>query len=95
MRIADAHFDGIQIHAANGYLIDQFLQSVTNNRTDEYGGSVQKRLRFLKEVIESVLSVCDASQVWIRFSPNGSWQDMGSEFEFESVVSIMLVHKQH
>ena len=78
MRIADAHFDGIQIHAANGYLIDQFLQSVTNNRTDEYGGSVQKRLRFLKEVIESVLTVVDHQQLWVRFSPNGNFQEMGS-----------------
>ena len=78
MRIVDANFDGVQIHAANGYLIDTFLQSVTNKRTDEYGGSVQKRLRFLKEVIESVLTVVDHQQLWVRFSPNGNFQEMGS-----------------
>ena len=78
MRIVDANFDGVQIHAANGYLIDTFLQSVTNKRTDEYGGSVEKRLRFLKEVIESVLTVVDHQQLWVRFSPNGNFQEMGS-----------------
>ena len=83
MRIVDANFDGVQIHAANGYLIDTFLQSVTNKRTDEYGGSVQKRLRFLKEVIESVLTVVDHQQLWVRFSPNGNFQEMGSTLHLD------------
>ena len=72
-----AGFDGVQIHAANGYLIDEFLQGVTNHRTDEYGGSIQNRLRFMKEVIESVLEVAKPEQVWIRFSPNGAFNEMG------------------
>ena len=75
--ILGAGFDGVQIHSANGYLIDEFLQGVTNRRTDEYGGSIENRLRFMKEVIESVLTVCKPEQTWIRFSPNGAFQEMG------------------
>ena len=50
-----AGFDGVEIHAANGYLINQFLDSKTNHRTDQYGGSVENRFRFLKEIVEAVL----------------------------------------
>ena len=52
----DAGFDGIEIHAANGYLIDQFLQSTSNKRTDDYGGSFENRTRFLKEIVESIIA---------------------------------------
>ena len=78
--ISGAGFDGVQIHAANGYLIDQFLQGVTNRRTDEYGGSIENRLRFMKEVIEYVLRVCKPEQTWIRFSPNGGYNEMGGRY---------------
>src|SRR5713101_6889150 len=57
LRAKEAGFDGVELHAANGYLIDEFLQSKTNRRTDEYGGSVENRYRFLKEVIEAVTFV--------------------------------------
>lgn len=73
-----AGFDGVEIHSANGYLIDEFLQSKTNQRSDEYGGSIENRYRFLKEVVEAVLTVWDANQVGVRLSPNGSFNDMGS-----------------
>lgn len=73
-----AGFDGVEIHAANGYLIDEFLQSKTNQRTDKYGGSIEKRYQFLKEVIEAVLTVWPAAQVGVRISPNGVFNDMGS-----------------
>jgi N-ethylmaleimide reductase len=73
-----AGFDGVEIHSANGYLIDQFLQSKTNKRSDQYGGSLENRYRFLKEIIESILTVWDASRVGIRLSPNGVFNDMGS-----------------
>ena len=73
-----ASFDGVEIHAANGYLIDEFLQSKTNQRTDKYGGSIENRYRFLKEVVEAVLTVWDAGSVGVRLSPNGSFNDMGS-----------------
>ena len=73
-----AGFDGVEIHAANGYLIDEFLQSKTNQRTDKYGGSIENRYRFLKEIVEAVLTVWDAGNVGVRLSPNGSFNDMGS-----------------
>jgi N-ethylmaleimide reductase len=73
-----AGFDGVEIHSANGYLIDQFLQSKTNKRSDQYGGSVANRYRFLKEIVEAILTVWDAGRVGIRLSPNGVFNDMGS-----------------
>jgi len=73
-----AGFDGVEVHGANGYLIDTFLQSKTNHRTDQYGGSVENRYRFLQEVIEGVTSVWPANRVGVRLSPNGVFNDMGS-----------------
>jgi N-ethylmaleimide reductase len=67
-RAREAGFDGVEIHAANGYLIEQFLSSGTNERTDAYGGSVQNRLRLLDEVTEAVLAEWPAERVGIRFS---------------------------
>ncbi len=77
-RAKAAGFDGVEIHAANGYLIDQFLQSKTNQRTDQYGGSVENRCQFLKEVVEAVLTVWPANRVGVRLSPNGNFNDMGA-----------------
>ena len=74
----EAGFDGVEIHGANGYLIDEFLQSKTNHRSDRYGGSIANRYRFLQEVVEAVLGVWDAACVGVRLSPNGSFNDMGS-----------------
>ncbi|MCU0545150.1 MAG: alkene reductase [Oscillatoriaceae cyanobacterium Prado104] len=73
-----AGFDGVEIHAANGYLIDTFLQSKTNHRTDIYGGGVENRYRFLKEIVEAILTVWPANRVGVRFSPNGVYNGMGS-----------------
>lgn len=72
-----AGFDGIEIHSANGYLLDQFLQDKTNQRTDQYGGSIQNRLRLLGEVIETVTTVFSADRVGVRLSPYGSFNDIG------------------
>ncbi|NBW95761.1 MAG: alkene reductase [Planctomycetia bacterium] len=77
-RARAAGFDGVEIHAANGYLIDQFLQSKTNHRTDDYGGSIEKRTRFLEEVVEAVSAEWPARRVGVRISPNGVFNDMGS-----------------
>ena len=77
-RARAAGFDGVELHAANGYLIDEFLQSKTNHRTDKYGGSVENRYRFLKEVIEAVTSVWPAQRVGVHLAPNGAFNDMGS-----------------
>lgn len=77
-RARAAGFDGVEIHAANGYLIDQFLQSKTNLRTDDYGGSIEKRARFLRDVVEGVTAEWPANRVGVRISPNGVFNDMGS-----------------
>jgi len=77
-RARDAGFDGVEIHSANGYLLDQFLQSKTNQRDDRYGGSVENRYRLLGEVVHAVTSVWPADQVGVRLSPNGVFNDMGS-----------------
>ncbi|KAI5886274.1 FMN-linked oxidoreductase [Schizophyllum commune H4-8] len=71
-----AGFDGVEIHGANGYLIDQFLQDVSNHRTDEYGGSIENRSRFGLEVVEAVVKAVGASKTGIRLSPWGKFQDM-------------------
>lgn len=77
-RAKDAGFDGVEVHAANGYLLDQFLQSKTNQRTDEYGGSVEDRFRLLREVVTAVSEVMGAGRVGVRLAPNGVFNDMGS-----------------
>jgi N-ethylmaleimide reductase len=66
-----AGFDGVEIHGANGYLIEQFLQSHTNLRTDQYGGSIENRTRFLMEVTKAVIEVWGADRVGVRLSPYG------------------------
>ena len=74
-----ASFDGVEIHAANGYLIDQFLRTKTNQRTDRYGGSLEHRLRFLREVTEAVVDVWGADRVGVRFSPLGTAGDISDD----------------
>ncbi|MDK2767880.1 MAG: alkene reductase [Sphingomonas sp.] len=70
----NAGFDGVQIHAANGYLIDQFLRDGANHRNDAYGGSVDNRIRLLSEVAERVVAVAGADRTAVRLSPNGESQ---------------------
>ncbi|WP_192890306.1 alkene reductase [Vibrio bathopelagicus] len=65
----EAGFDGIELHAANGYLINQFIDSEANNRTDEYGGSTENRLRFLGEVVEAMVEAIGADRVGVRLAP--------------------------
>ena len=67
--IQKAGFDGVEIHGANGYLPDQFLQDVSNNRTDEYGGSVEKRARFVLEVVDAVVDAVGPTKTALRLSP--------------------------
>lgn len=71
-----AGFDGVEVHAANGYLIDQFLRDWTNRRTDRYGGSAGNRARFLLEVLEGVTGAFGAERVGVRLSPTSSFNDM-------------------
>jgi N-ethylmaleimide reductase len=76
----EAGFDGVEIHGANGYLVDQFLQTCSNVRTDEYGGSMENRVRFLIEIVEAIIAdgAFPASRVGVRLSPNGAFGGMGS-----------------
>lgn len=72
-----AGFDGVEIHGANGYLVDQFLQDSTNHRTDIYGGSIVNRARFLLEVVDACIEVFGADKVGVHLSPRGDSHDMG------------------
>ncbi|MBC7396104.1 MAG: alkene reductase [Bdellovibrionales bacterium] len=74
-----AGFDGVEIHAANGYLIDQFLQSTTNIRTDYYGGSVENRARFLLEIVDAAISVWGPGRVGVHLAPRSDSHSMGDE----------------
>ena len=67
----DAGFDGVEVHSANGYLLDQFLQDGVNQRTDNYGGSLSKRMRLLNEVLDAVCQVCPSARVGVRLAPLG------------------------
>jgi 2,4-dienoyl-CoA reductase-like NADH-dependent reductase (Old Yellow Enzyme family) len=69
-----AGFDGVQLHGANGYLIDQFLRDGSNLRDDDYGGSVENRIRLLREVTEALIGVWGKDRVSVRLSPNGESQ---------------------
>jgi len=72
----EAGFDGIEIHGANGYLIDQFLRDATNIREDRYGGSVEKRARFLFEIVEGITAAIGPERTGLRLSPSGTAHDM-------------------
>lgn len=76
-RARDAGFDGVELHAANGYLIDQFLRDGTNRRTDAYGGSPGNRARFLLEVTTACARAWSPGHVGVRLSPTGTFNDMG------------------
>lgn len=80
----EAGFDGVEIHAANGYLIDQFLKTGSNQRTDEYGGAASNRVRFLTETVEHVLEVWDSKRVGVRISPTGGFNDMTDDNPLET-----------
>jgi len=75
-RALRAGFDGVEIHGANGYLPDQFLQDGTNKRTDEYGGPIENRARFLLEITQAAISVWGADRVGVRIAPSGTYGSM-------------------
>ncbi|WWC98440.1 hypothetical protein V866_005331 [Kwoniella sp. B9012] len=79
-----AGFDGVEIHAANGYLLDQFIQSVSNLRTDSYGGSIDNRIKFPIEVLKTVTSAIPAQKVGLRVSPFATYQGMREPIGEES-----------
>jgi len=75
-RAKAAGFEGVELHAANGYLVDQFLQDGSNQRTDAYGGSVENRSRFLLEIVAALASVWGGNRVAVRIGPGGTWNGM-------------------
>ncbi|HWO28357.1 MAG TPA: hypothetical protein VNO32_06125, partial [Candidatus Acidoferrum sp.] len=75
-RAKAAGFDGVELHAGNGYLPDQFLQDGVNRRTDMYGGSIEDRSRFLLQVMEALVSVWGGNRVAVRIAPGGRWNGM-------------------
>jgi N-ethylmaleimide reductase len=75
-RAKEAGFDGVEVHGANGYLLDQFLQDGSNRRMDAYGGSIENRARLLLEVVDSVVGVWGRQRVGVRLSPYGTFNDM-------------------
>jgi N-ethylmaleimide reductase len=77
-RARAAGFDGVELHSANGYLLDEFLQSKTNHRTDRYGGSLENRYRLLDEIVSAISGVWASHRVGVHISPNGIYNDMGS-----------------
>ena len=85
--VHEAGFDGVEVHCANGYLPDQFLQDVSNTRTDAYGGSVEKRSRFALEVVDAVVQAVGADRTGVRVSP---WSTFQSEFTIRSGVTGLI-----
>ena len=77
----EAGFDGVEVHGANGYLLDLFTQSSTNKRTDEYGGSLENRARISEEIVQAIIDsgAFPANRIGYRVSPNGNYGDMGSD----------------
>lgn len=86
-----AEFDGIEIHAANGYLLDQFLNSHTNIRKDQYGGNIENRCRFILEVVDIISAEIGASKVGIRFSPFGTSHDMSIYDEIQETFEYLAI----
>ncbi len=83
-----AGFDGVEIHGANGYLLDQFLQDSTNQRTDQYGGSLENRARLMLEVTDAVLSVWPAGRVGMHLAPRADAHDMGDSQRAETFTYV-------
>jgi 2,4-dienoyl-CoA reductase-like NADH-dependent reductase (Old Yellow Enzyme family) len=79
-----AGFDGVEIHGANGYLLDQFLQSSTNTRTDNYGGSLENRARLMLDITDAVLSVWEPGRVGMHLAPRADGHDMGDDNRAET-----------
>ncbi len=95
-RAKDADFDGVELHGANGYLVDQFIQDGSNRRTDAYGGTVENRVRFLREALEALISVWGADRVGVRVSPSGEWggvSDSDPEATFSHVAKVLDGYK--
>jgi N-ethylmaleimide reductase len=91
-----AGFDGIEVHGANGYIIDQFLRDGSNRRQDNYGGNIENRMRFLNEVLDAVCEIWPANRVGVRLTPENSFNSMSDsapQAHFEYIVSQLSSRK--
>jgi N-ethylmaleimide reductase len=92
----EAGFDGVEVHAANGYLLDQFLRDGTNQRQDIYGDSFENRTRLMLEVVDAVAEIWDSSQIGVRISPDNSFNDMhdsNPQALFNHVAEVLSTRK--
>jgi N-ethylmaleimide reductase len=92
LRAKQAGLDGVELHSANGYLADTFLQDGTNHRSDEYGGSLENRTRLLRQLVEALASVFGADRVGVRLSPSGQWgsiSDSNPEATFSYAAKVL------
>ena len=85
----EAGFDGVEVHMANGYLLDEFLQDGSNKRTDEFGGSIKNRVKFPMQVLDAVISVFGKDRVGVRLSPYGTFNDMSDSNPVELFTYII------
>lgn len=85
-RALEAGFDGVEIHGANGYLLDQFLNASVNRRDDRWGGPLENRARLVLAVVEAAVEVAGSGRVGLRLSPHGSFNDMGADPETDAMV---------
>jgi N-ethylmaleimide reductase len=95
-RAKDAGFDGVELHSANGYLADQFIQDGSNRRTDAYGGQIENRVRFLREAVGALISVWGADRVGVRILPSGEWGgifDTDPEAIFGHVAEVLARYR--
>lgn len=95
-RARDAGFDGVEIHSANGYLLDEFIRDGSNTRTDNYGGSIENRMRLLEEIITAVSAVWPSNRIGVRLSPENQFnnmQDSQPQTTFSAVVDMLSGHQ--
>jgi N-ethylmaleimide reductase len=95
LAVKQGGFDGVEIHAANGYLLEQFISPITNKRDDQYGGSMENRLRFVRNVTEAIVAAIGADRVGMRVSPYGVLNEMGTyDSTEETLLRLAEINKE-